>query len=562
MLWEVTLPVLSGILYSLSFPPFNFSLLAWIALVPLILSLRGGQRPSKQSLDFQKLEFASPASGGLAITFVQGLLTGVIANLIIFFWIWATFNAAKIGFLTTLGCWLSLALILGTYFGLFALGLSFIRNPWLRPWFGGALWVCLEHIRSFILTGFPWATLSQTQVHNLPLIQIASLTGAPAISFIIVAVNVTLADCVLSLRGPQISGESRHSCESRNLSRKTSFKIMFETWMPAFAGMTKNFVGVFGPVFAVLLSVFIFGFIRVSNYPPATSHLKAAILQGNIDQYKKWDAQYEAEVRTTYENLAQKSAQSKPNLIIWPESAVPGWFPNDKFYAEWVQKVVKETKTYNIVGACSSSREGEFNSAFLLSPEGEILNQYSKIHLVPFGEYIPFGRIFKKWVPYLGELGAFTPGTGEVIFKIKSSISISTNICYEAIFAGIIRNCVKEGADIIVNLTNDGWFLKTGAPEQHFNANILRAVENARPVVRAANTGISGVIDPTGRILLKTPLMETVEYSVEVPIANPGLTFYTRWGEWFTILCWAGIIAGLILKSMRRKDLRPEPASS
>jgi apolipoprotein N-acyltransferase len=432
----------------------------------------------------------------------------------------------------------------------------------LRPWVGGALWVCLEHIRSVILTGFPWALLSHTQVHNLPIIQIASITGAPGISFIIVAVNLALADFICPPRAEQANTNvPPHVSQWGGEEGLPSYPPRCETR----GGNSLSWYGATSPtrpavVLLVIGICFLFGFWRIKSHAntPNTPTLNVALLQGNIDQYKKWDATYELDIRNQYAKLARQAAQTHPDVIIWPESAVPGWFPNDPFYAQWVKEVVQKTKTFNIVGACTTKGDKAFNSAFLIGPDGEIKAEYAKMKLVPFGEYIPFGGVFKRWIPYLGELGTFEAGQEGVAMPIQrhsrmplagihgspikafgdDEEKIYTNICYEAIFDGIIRSHVNNGADLLVNLTNDGWFLNTGAPEQHFNANILRAVENARPVVRAANTGISGAIDPMGRVLLRTPLMESGAFAAQVPLAGNEKTCFTRFGNWFTWACW------------------------
>ncbi|MCB4755663.1 MAG: apolipoprotein N-acyltransferase [Elusimicrobia bacterium] len=503
----VTLPLfssaLSGILFALAFPSFNLSWLAWVALVPLL-----------------RLTVTHPKNA-----FACGLVTGLLANLIIFQWLLPTFKAANINVVTGLLCWVLLSAVLALYVVLFFSFYIQIPFSWLRPWLAGAMWVVLEDIRTHLLSGFPWALLGHTQAYHLVFIQLASLTGVSGLSFLLIAANSFIAEFLRI-------APARH------------YHLI--AW--------RRFLFSQGGFIGLLLITYSYGWFRL-NHPSGAPErtLKVSILQGNIDQYQKWDDHYETGIRTRYTGLAEKAAADKPELIVWPESAVPGWIPNEKFYLDWLQTVVKKTGTANLVGAVSMSSGADYNSAFLLSPKGEILQRYDKRHLVPFGEFNPLGGFFNRLIPYLGQLGTFAAGKRGVIFDLNG-IRLAPNICYEAIFADLIRSGVNQGADVIVNLTNDGWYLQTAAPEQHFVANIFRAVENGRPVIRAANTGISGLIDPFGRPLLRTPLMETGAFTGEVPMASSSFqTFYLRFGNWFTYFCWA-LIAFFISLNFRRSS--------
>jgi apolipoprotein N-acyltransferase len=304
------------------------------------------------------------------------------------------------------------------------------------------------------------------------------LTGAAGLSCLIVFVNVELSEAV------------------RRRERK---------WRPLVAPAL------------ILPLVWLWGSAQLQSTPAQTNgrKIRVAILQANIDQYQKWDDAYEASIRKIYEDLLRDAAAQKPDLIVWPESAVPGWFPTQERYRIWVSSVVRASRTYNLVGAVTSRDGKDYNAAFLIAPDGTIAGEYHKQHLVPFGEYVPFGRFLSRWIPYLGQLGTFAAGDGPVVFT-AGDVKIAPNICYEAIFADLVRAGVKAGASLIVNVTNDGWFLDTGAPEQHYAANILRAVENRTPVVRAANTGISAVIDAHGREQIRSPLLKRGVYVADV----------------------------------------------
>jgi len=495
----IFLSLFSGLLLGLCFPPFNLSYLAWIALVPLL--------------------FINEKRGRFRI--LLGFLTGLITNLILFWWIWDTFKAAQVNFITTFGAWLSLAALMGLYTALFFLILPWIQNSNWKPWMGAFLWICLDHLRSILFSGFPWGLLGHTQAANLPLIQLTSLTGVSGVTFILVATNIALAEF---LKGP-------------------------------FSSRPKIF-----NLSAILILIFVIhygGWVRLEKSDQTNlEFLSVALLQGNIDQYQKWDSTYEKNIRLKYQDVIKKSLPSKPQLIVWPESAVPGWYPNDSKYKKWVHDQILGTEAHHLIGAITRKGKKDFNSAFFLNPKGEILGDYQKQHLVPFGEYIPFRGVLEKIIPYFGKLGTFTTGKKPRLFEL-GPYKFAPNICFEAIFPNLIRQSTRLGADFIVNITNDGWYLDTAAPEQHYIANIFRAVENGKTVVRAANSGISAIIDPWGRQLLRSPLMTSGSFTGDIPIPRPPLlTWHLKWGNWFTTMGWGITLLWGMSFFRRKKSLK------
>lgn len=411
--------------------------------------------------------------------FLWGWFSGFVANLLVFFWVWATFQAAGIGVLVTFNCWVALALVMGLYPALFLLLLGFFPKKAFLPLVGGMLWIGLDIVKETILTGFPWALLSHTQIEFLHLIQIASFATAHAVTFLLIAVNISLALGVRVWVGSYFSRD-----------RFTMMRVAKNLW-----------------VIPVVLICLACGHQRLKKTREIGSPVRIAILQGNINQYQKWDAAHETFIKMRYESLVEKAAEKGVDLVVWPESAVPGWIPNEKPVMDWLTTLIQRSNTYHIIGAVSERGGKEFNSAFFFGPDGKIIDVYDKRHLVPFGEYIPFGCFLKRLVPYLGELGTFDSGDTARIFLLpiqgsNGFVRIEPNICYESIFP------FRTKADFVVNITNDAWYLKTGAPAQHYAANVYRAIENNLPVVRAANTGISAVIDPYGKALFKSRLME------------------------------------------------------
>ena len=302
--------------------------------------------------------------------------------------------------------------------------------------------------------------------------------------------------------------------------------------------------------FLLILICLVFGFYKLKNIGTSEHQniRTVSILQGNIDQYKKWDEKYEQEILDTYTELATRPSSLAPDLIVWPESSVPGFLKNDKKLYNWISDIAQKTKTQHLVASNDYKNGKLYNSAFLVTSDGKITGEYSKNHLVPFGEYMPLRNFLSKFIKVVNEIGEFSPGEKQNVVNSTDG-KLGINICFEAIFPNEVRKSVKNGAEILVNLTNDAWYLKTSAPYQHFTMNVFRAVENRRFVVRAANTGVSGFIDPSGRIQSKTEIFTTTVLTDKIqPLQE--LTFYTKFGDIFAYLC---IIISIILLTFRKK---------
>jgi apolipoprotein N-acyltransferase len=310
----------------------------------------------------------------------------------------------------------------------------------------------------------------------------------------------------------------------------------------------------------MFLALFGWGHLRIKNstlLSPNSTKLKVAILQGNIDQYKKWDDHFVSSILSTYTDLALQTANKDIDLVVWPESAVPGWIPDDKKLMDWLILLARRTKAYHLIGCVTHQPKGDANSALLLSPDGSDLGMYHKMHLVPFGEYNPFGKIMRKWIPYLGQLGEFIGGKESVVFPIKQAFMAPT-ICYEMMFSRQIVSHINKKANLIINLTNDGWYLNTSAPYQHLAGSVLRAIETGCPVIRAANTGVSAVITPLGRFVFKSNLMESGCFLSEVEISNKfPLTPYSILAPYLPWIFMIGIVVPCVKwNGFRRQTLR------
>jgi apolipoprotein N-acyltransferase len=488
------LALASGVLLCLSFPGFSAGGLAWAALVPMLWAADGAK------------------SGRTA--FGWGWLAGTAAFCGVFYWILPTFQAAGVSSLVGLGAIFLLSAYLGLYYGALAAAarMFFLRYP--EP-AAVLLAVCagvsLEWARNFLFSGFPWASIGYSQWQTPSVLQVARFAGVYGVSALVLLVNLALYRAV----------------RFRKI-RTAGLLILAAALLAAAADRTR--------------------WIPDSSAAP----IKIAVLQGNIDQYKKWSPESVEEILQAYAGLAREAAQdAQTEIILWPESALPGWIPQEAPLLRWTQGLIQATGKFHLIGAVTQDGKDSRNAAFLFGPDGGILGRYDKIHLVPFGEFVPFESWFKGWIPTLNELGGFSPGPENRTLRTPRA-ALGASICYEAIFPEIARAQVRSGAEVLVNLTNDGWYLDTAAPEQHFSMGVLRAVENGRWFVRAANTGISGTVRPDGSIAVRTRLNEKTWFAAEVG-RETGSTFYARRGDLFAGSCAASALAALLLLFIIRR---------
>lgn len=481
--------ILTGALLALSFPPFGAGILAWVAFVPLMWAASGQ---------------------GKARGSVFGFISGLVFFLGTVYWVVnSMYFYGGVGLLLSIPIMALLAAVLAVYFGLFGLffsaayGIGRITALLFIP----CVWVSLEYMRAHLFTGFPWVLLGYSQVPYLPFIQIADITGVWGISFLIVAVNTAaflFIDAVLK------KGASKPYKEALIALALVSFAATY-------------------------------GLMRIKQVDSGVSmwgRVRIGIAQGNIDQSVKWDLSFQGVTVNIYRELSKRLSKDGAKLLIWPETAAPFFLGGEEANNGLIGGISKETDTYILTGSPSynynltARKVDYFNSAFLFSPSGAIMGRYDKVHLVPFGEYVPM----KRFLPFVKKLtagaGDFSEGAGPLPI-IFSGGGMGMLICYEAIFPEIAAAEVRNGATILVNITNDAWFGKTSAPYQHFGMSVLRAVENRTFLLRAANTGISAIIDPSGRVLNKTSIFEKAAFTGDVGLRQGGLTFYSSYGDVF-----------------------------
>ena len=494
---------LSGIVLALAFPKVDLSFLAWIAFLPLLWIIH--TRTPRQAFGY-------------------GFAAGMGFYLCTVYWVVHTIGLySNIPPLVAVGPLLLMCVILASYTGAFAAGLRFYQqHGGSIVLIGPVLWVTLEWLRSFFFIGFPWVSLGYSQYPHLNLIQFVEFTGIYGISALIIFVNLAVFTLLSAPRA------------RRGL-------LLFS-------------------VIALVGGFSLWGMWRRSQLAalPTAHHLRVGLLQGNISQDTKWNQYFQEETMARYEQLSRNAVAKGAELIIWPETAAPFYFqsplPPDMpdrereiAYRERLLRLAVELRTPILFGSPAFKVEERnvsmFNRAYLLSSNAEILGSYDKIQLVPFGEYVPFHSLLFFLDKLVVGIGDFAAGSTTTVFTLPQA-KFGVLICYEGIFPALTRRFVSQGADLLVNITNDAWFGRTSAPYQHLVMEAVRAIENRVPLVRAANTGFSAVVDIDGRITSRTNLYETA-FIVE-DLAWPQVSsFYAHYGDVFVWFCVAS--TGLML---------------
>lgn len=533
--FNIGLGLLTAALVWLAFPPVEFGAAAWVAFVPLLI-LIGRARPREAGLD--------------------ALLAGGVAFILLIHWMRHV----------TVAGWIGLALYCALYWPAAALLLGWLRRrriPFLLS--APLVLTTLDFIRANLFTGFPFFFIGHTQYRYLPIIQIADLAGAYGVTFLVALVNGCIADAILE----------RAWLKPRALAR---------------AGVTA----------AVLLGALGYGFarLRALDLRPGPT---VGLVQGNVPQDLKCDPSLDRaiEVLQRHVRLTEEAAAGQPDLIVWPETMFPAPM-NDAYDAAFIQRLLASPKadyqeygrflsrcraelekaaaaarTHLLVGAETNEggRAGRFNSAYLISPAGRPLSRYDKIHLVIFGEYVPFGDtvpLLRMFRPAAMGPDLF-PGRLRELFDLTlkdgREVKFGVTICYEDTDAELFRQFAHDGAQFMVNTTNDGWFRNSTELDEHLAVCAFRAVESRVPIARCANTGISALITPDGRIARRIAQPDGRCREVEGTLTGalsltPLESFYAAHGNAFAWVCAAGVIALIVVAAARgRQAGAPPPAS-
>jgi apolipoprotein N-acyltransferase len=493
--------LLSGALLALSFPRYGHPAFAWVALVPLLVALA-----SRRS-----------DSGGRA--FALGLLCGVVYFVGTLYWTGAVLRqfgglASPLAMLAML----LLALYLALFPALTTLATSvLLRRLGVRAVFiVPALWVATEYLRGYLFGGFPWVPLGNSQVTVIPVAQLASVLGVYALSALVVYVNGSLAYVLLARGRARIA-----------------------------AGAAAA---------ATLIVVGGWGAWRVADgrLTREGTPIRVGLMQGNIAQDDKWNPGEARRIFTTYIAMTRDAVKRGAEFVVWPESSIPFMFEEEPGGAEALRALAREVRVPILFGSEQVDRSGEairlFNAAFLVTPAGETGGVYHKIHLVPFGEYIPF----KEWLsfvsPLVERLAEFAPGTSAVMLPVGGH-AVSTAICYEVVYPSLMRDAVLAGSQLLTTITNDAWYGYSSAPYQHFELASMRAIEQGRYLARAANTGISGIVDPYGRVLARSAIFEEAGLVGDARILSER-TIYAQVGD---VAAYAALaLSALVLVGTRK----------
>ncbi len=520
------LSVFSGLLLGFSFPPFHFGWLVFVGFIPLIFVVEKAEN-YRQTLKLSYSAF-------------------LIFNIVVIYWI-GGWTRESDPFLMIGGA--ALVLCHPFFFTIPLLVYHFVHKKFrkLSIFIFPFLYLSFEHLHSITEVAFPWLTLGYSQSYSLADIQLASFTGLFGLSFQILLVN-----CFIYY----------------------SLTLWIENRRANRARVVASLLA----ALAVLILPEVYGEIVLNSagkneYP---DKLKVAIIQPNIDPYEKWNGD-QNQIMDTYEQETYAFEGDKSDLVVWPETAIPFYIllPQLAYYKNSLQAFLDSTNTTLMSGvplayyysntdsAKPSSHYDEFlhrfydsyNGAALFEPHSGVYQTYGKIILVPFGERIPYADA----VPFLIKplnwgvgISNWARGRDTTIFRLGRGIKFSTVICYESVFPDYVRQFVKKGADFLVIITNDGWYGKSSGPYQHAAYAVLRAVENRRSVVRAANTGISEFIDPYGRYIgQQTRLDERTTLEATIPISYE-LTFYAEHGDWLAhiaeMISFCAILFGVFLK--------------
>lgn len=413
---------------------------------------------------------------------------------------------------------------LALYPALFALvlGRAVRRMGIAGVWFAPAVWVASEYARSTVLGGFGWALLGSSQAPVLPVAQAASVVGVYGLSALVALVGTAAA--VLAL------------------TRQSSHRL-------ATAGVAVGLVGI------VAAGAFRVAGGSLTRTGPV---LRAGIVQGGVEQQIKWNPAYRDAIYERHLALTRRVIASGAHVVFWPESSTPFFFDAEPALSAPLRQLAAESRTPFIIGTdlFEPGRDGApnriYNGALYLGADGQSRAAYRKMRLVPFGEFVPFSQVLFFVGPLVEAVSDFSAGTEPVVFDVDGR-RLSVAICYESIYPDIAQAFVERGSQLLVTITNDAWFGRSSAAWQHFDQGALRAVEQGRYVVRAANTGISGVVDPYGRVVHATPLFEQTVAAVDVRLLDHR-TIYSRVGD---VALWAslGLTAGVVVlsRSPRRR---------
>ena len=390
------------------------------------------------------------------------------------------------------------------------------------------IWTTTELGRQYVLDGFPWALLGYSQVTVLPIAQLASIVGVYGLSTLLALVSSAAAYGVICRAGANSAGRRRPAA----------------AWLPLAAALL------------LVAGCAIWGAARLrdSALTRDGEAVRVAVIQGNIAQGDKWNPALVDAITDRYLAMTRQALDAGATFIMWPESATPFFFEEDVFRGAAIRKLARDAGATLLIGSdqvepvmtTADARPASryYNAAFLIQPDGRTAAVYRKMHLVPFGEYVPFKSLLFFVGPIIEAVSAFSPGTDPVLLPVGTH-KVSTAICYEVIYASLMRRFVLDGSELLTNITNDAWYGRSSAAYQHWEQASLRAIEEGRYLARAANTGISGFVDPYGRAVQKSDLFEQRILTADLRFIT-SRTIYSRIGDLVAWLSLAVTAAALL----------------
>ncbi len=486
-------------LLALSFPKFGHPAFGWIALAPLLLALLSGvslPRAFALGLTTGLIYFGGTLYWMSGVMAVYGGLHPVVAGLI---------NLLFIAYV-------------GLYPALFAVIMRrlFLSHGARALVAAPLVWTTTELGRSYLFTGFPWVLLGYSQATVLPIAQLAALVGVFGVSALVASVSAAVVGVAAR-----------------------------RAYVPAVL------------VLALVAATGTWGSLRErrGELTHSGQPIRVGLIQGNVDQGRKWDTASASAIFQDYLNMTRQAIGSGAAFVIWPESSTPFFFERDHAAADQLRSVARQARVPILFGSDQVEREDKattpsyYNSAFLVRADGTTGGVYRKMHLVPWGEYVPLKRWLFFVSPLVEAVSDFSAGTDAALLPVDGHL-VSTAICYEIIYPDLVRRFVRGGSELLTTITNDAWFGRTSAPVQHFEQASMRAIEEGRYLVRAANTGISGIVDPYGRVLARSDIFQPAVIVGDARLLTVS-TVYSRIGDVFAYA--SGVVTLVLLVAARRR---------
>ena len=501
---RLLLALLSGVLFAFSFPDYNLGWLIFVAFVPLLVAI------------------ARSRSGWQAT--LLGLLSQTVAWLLMVPWVVRVMSHyGGLPWIVGVLIFIAMSLVLGLYGALFGFVVWRIRprERFARWLLIPLAWAAIEYARTYLLTGFPWKLIAAAIVDYTSFVQFDRVAG-PYLVGAMILLPATVVAWLITQRTPGFE---------RGIVIGTAVIVMFVWWAT-------------GLVASKLI-------VRPTGTPPQI----AALIQPNISQEMRWD---ESNLMTIFQqmlNMTVSAVRGGAHVVIWPESTVPLSFSSTEFFRSSIEGISAQYDVDILLGSVAEdpARPGSiWNAAFLVSG-GKTIGHYDKIRLVPFGEYVPLRKLIFFADKLVRAVGTFQFGTND--HPLVGKFRYGPAICYEIVYPQITRTQVRHGANVLVTITNDAWYDGTSAPRQHLNQARLRAIEDSRYLLRAGTTGISAVIDPTGRIVKELPMgQQGIIFAEFWP--RERTTPYVRFGDWFA---WVAVAVTLFVTLWReRSELKIE----